>query len=153
MLAILFLSFFLIHIFCQRRLWDVMPYVLSLIFLSLVHLFEFVSDPLEKGPEYLTSGKAQVCIPLIRFLPESFVSSSFLVLLRYSFWILPFICTCLMVSAFKMPKYLLVSFSASVLILSWFGSFITIICSCSNTSNSKSNSLSFIVHSLLNIFL
>ena len=44
---------------------------------SLVHL--------RKGPEYLTRGTAQVLIPLIRFLLLSFVSSSFLVLLRYSF--------------------------------------------------------------------
>ena len=58
---------------------------------SLVHL--------RKGPEYLTRCTAQVFIPLIRFLQESFVSSSFVVLLRYSFWILFFISTCLMVSA------------------------------------------------------
>ena len=38
---------------------------------------------LRKGPEYLTSGTAQVFIPLMRFLLESFVSSSFHVLLRY----------------------------------------------------------------------
>ena len=83
---------------------------------SLVHL--------RKGPDYLTSGTAHVFIPLIRFLLLSFVLSSFLVLLRCSFLILSFISTCLMVSASKIPKYLQVSFSASVLILSWFGSFI-----------------------------
>ena len=44
---------------------------------SLVHL--------RKGPEYLTRGTAQIFIPLIRFLLLSFVSSSFLVLLRDSF--------------------------------------------------------------------
>ena len=54
---------------------------------------------LRKGPEYLTSGTAQVFILLMRFLLESFVSSSFRVLLRYSFRIMSFICTCLMVSA------------------------------------------------------
>ena len=75
-----------------------------------------------KGPKYLTRGTAQVFIPLIRFHPGSFVSIILLVLLRYSFWILSFISPCLMVSASKMPKYLLVSFSPSVLILSWFGS-------------------------------
>ena len=53
---------------------------------SLVHL--------RKGLLYLTRGTAQVSIPLIRFLLESFVSSSFLVLLRYSFRILFFISTC-----------------------------------------------------------
>ena len=46
---------------------------------SLVHL--------RKGPEYLTRDTAQVFIPLIRLLLESFVSSIFLVLLRYSFCI------------------------------------------------------------------
>ena len=54
---------------------------------------------LRNSPEYLTSGKTQVFIPLIRCLLLSFVSSSFLVLLRYSFWIFSFISTCLMVSA------------------------------------------------------
>ena len=61
---------------------------------------------LRKGPEYLTRGTAQVFIPLMRFVLESFVSGRFLVLLRYSFWILSFICTCLIVSASKIPKYL-----------------------------------------------
>ena len=38
-----------------------------------------------KGQEYLTRDTVQVFIPLVRFQQESFVSSSFLVLLRYSF--------------------------------------------------------------------
>ena len=77
-----------------------------------------------KGPEYLTWGIAQVFIPFKRFLLDSFVSSSFLVLLRYSFRILSFISTCLVV-----PKYLYVSFSPSVLILSWSGCSIpSVIC-------------------------
>ena len=83
---------------------------------SMVHL--------RKGPEYLTRGTAQVFIPLISVLLLSFVSSSFLVLLRYSFWIFSFISACLMVLASKMPNYLLASFSASVFILSSFGSSI-----------------------------
>ena len=65
---------------------------------SLVHF--------RNGREYLTRGTAEVFIPLMRFLQESFVSSSFLVLLRYSFWILCFISHCLMGSASKIPKYL-----------------------------------------------
>ena len=83
-----------------------------------------------KGTEYLTRSTAQVFIPLIRFLQDSFVSSSFLVLLRYSFLILSFISTCLMVSATKMFKYLLVYFSPSVLILSWLGSSIPSVRCC-----------------------
>ena len=58
-----------------------------------------------KGPEYLTRDTAQVFIPLIRYLLGSFVSSSFLFLPRYSFWILSFISTCLVVSASKNPTY------------------------------------------------
>ena len=46
---------------------------------SLVHF--------KNGPKYLTRGAAQVFIPLIRILLHSLVSSSFLVLLRYSFLI------------------------------------------------------------------
>ena len=65
---------------------------------SLVHF--------KMGPEYLTRGTAKVFISLIRFLLHSFVLSSFLVFLRYSFLIFPFISTCLVVSASKMPKYL-----------------------------------------------
>ena len=46
---------------------------------SLVHF--------KNGPKYLNRGTAQVFIPLIRFQPYSFVSSSFLVLLEFSFLI------------------------------------------------------------------
>ena len=100
-----------------------MPYAWSLVFL-FVGLF--LQVPLwstsKKGHEYLTWDTARVFIPFIRFLLESFVSCSFLVLLRYSFFIFSFIFTCLMVSVSKMPKYLKVSLSPSVLMLSWFGS-------------------------------
>ena len=82
---------------------------------SLVHF--------RKGPEYLTSDTAQVFIPLITFLLESFVSSSFLVLLRYSLWIFFFISICLMVSASKMLKYLWVSLSLSIIIMLFDESF------------------------------
>ena len=45
---------------------------------SLVHF--------KNVPKYLTRGTAQIFIPLIGFLLDSFVSSSFLVLLRYFFF-------------------------------------------------------------------
>ena len=67
---------------------------------SLVHF--------KKGPEYLTRSTAQVFIPLIRFPLQCFVSRSFLVLLRYFFFVFSFISTCLMASASKVPKYLYV---------------------------------------------
>ena len=41
----------------------------------------------KNDPEYLTRGTTQVCIPLVRFLLCSFVSSNFLVFLRYSFFL------------------------------------------------------------------
>ena len=91
-------------------LWSV--YVSS----SLVHL--------KNAPEYLTGGTVQVFIPLIKFLLHSFVLSSFLLLLRYSFLIFSFISIFFMVLASKMPKYLWVSFSQNILILSWFGNSI-----------------------------
>ena len=47
------------------------------------------------SPEYLTRGTALTIIPLMKFLLYIFVSSSFLVLLRYSFLIFSFIATCL----------------------------------------------------------
>ena len=40
----------------------------------------------KNGPEYLTRGTTKVFIPSMRFLLFSFVSSSFLVLLTYSFF-------------------------------------------------------------------
>ena len=79
---------------------------------SLVHL--------RKGPEYLTSVTAQVFIPLTRFLLESFVSSSFLVLLRYSFWILSFISTCLMVSASIIIIIIIYSFRVFHISVNWW---------------------------------
>ena len=63
---------------------------------SLVH---FKNDP-----EYLMKGTTLVFIPLISFLLYSFVLSSFLVLLRYSFFIFSFISACLIVSASNIPK-------------------------------------------------
>ena len=54
---------------------------------------------------------------LIRLLRYCFVSSSFLLLQIYFL----LISACLMVSAANIPMYLLVFFSPSVLIFSWFG--------------------------------
>ena len=79
--------------------------VISFLFLTSICLCSSLVH-FRKVPEYLPRSPAQVFIPLIRFLLESFVSSSFLVLLRYSFWVLSFIWTCLMVSASKILKYL-----------------------------------------------
>ena len=100
--------------------------VISFLVLRPIWL-SFSLVPFKKGSEYLTRITDQVFIPLIRCLLDSFVSSSFLVLLRYSFLIFSFISTCLMISTSKMPNYSLVSFSPSVLILSWLGSSIPLV--------------------------
>ena len=84
----------------------VISFCFFFVFFFFVHLFKFFSGPLKTGPKYLTRDTAQVFIPLVRFSRDSFVSSSLLVLLRYSFWIFSFIPTCSMVSASKLPKYL-----------------------------------------------
>ena len=116
---IIFLPLFLIHSLSTSSL------VFNAVCIVISFLVFFLSICLSsKGPEYLTGDTAQVFIPLIWFLLESFVTSSFLVLLRYYFWILSFMCTCLMVSASKIPKYIYVSFFKSVLILCWFVSSI-----------------------------
>ena len=91
-----------------------------LIFLVLWSICLSSSVHFKKGPENITRALAQEFIPLIRLMLDSFVSNSFPVLLRSSFWIFPVISTCLMLSASKIPKYLQLSFSPSVLILSWF---------------------------------
>ena len=110
----LFLPLFLKHsLWTSSQGCNTLCIVISFLFLWSIYLSSSLVH-LRKGPEYLTSGTAEVFIPLIKFRPENFVSSSFLVLLRYYFWILSFISTCLMVSASKMPKYLYVLFSANV---------------------------------------
>ena len=115
---VLFLPLFLIHIVFHTSSLGCNALCMVICFLVLWSICFW------KGPEYLTRGTTQVFIPLIRFVLHSFVSSSFLVLLRYSFWILSFISICLVVSASKMPKCFLVSFSPRVLVLSWFDSYI-----------------------------
>ena len=126
---VFFLPPFLIHIVCQRRFWDVMTYAWSLVFLFFgpfaYVLRSFTSKSFRISNE--GRGTVQVFIPLIRFLLHSFVSGSFLVLQIYYFLFFSFISTCSMVSASKMPKYLYVSFSLSVLILYWFGSSIHLV--------------------------
>ena len=103
---VLFLPLFLILIVCQRCLWDLVPYAWSLVSLFFgPFAYVLLWSTLIKGPEYRTRCTAQVFIHLIRFLQDSFASSSYLVL-RYSFLILSFISTCLMVSSSKITKYL-----------------------------------------------
>ena len=66
-------------------------------------------------PRYLFLSWAFCCIVLSRVV---------FWLSRDTFFIFHFISTCLMVSASKMPTYLYVCFSSSVLLFSWFGSSI-----------------------------
>ena len=95
---VLFLHRFLIHIVC---------YTLCIVICFLVFLVQtlmFFSSPLRKYPECPTRCTTQVFIPLIRFLPLSFVSNSFVVLLIYSLLIFSFISTSLNVSASKIAN-------------------------------------------------
>ena len=62
-------------------------YASSWVFCSLVDLFKFFPRLLQSGPVYFTRGTAQVFFTLNRFLLDSLVSISFLVLLRYHFLI------------------------------------------------------------------
>ena len=55
----------------------------------------FSQGHFKNGPEYLTRGIARAVTPYIRFILYSFVSSSFLIHLRYSFNIFSLISTCL----------------------------------------------------------
>ena len=77
----------LTHIVCQHHLCDVRLYTWSLVLFvlrsiclcsSLVHI--------KNGPKYLMRETAQVFISLIRFLQYTFVFSTFLILLRFSFF-------------------------------------------------------------------
>ena len=58
--------------------------VISFLVLWSICLISFLVH-LRKGPDYITKCTAQVFIPLIRFLLESFVSSSFLFEFCFSF--------------------------------------------------------------------
>ena len=119
-----FIPISLTHRVCQHLLWNARPYAWSLFscFCSLVHFLSSSLVQFKNDPVYLTRGTAQVFISLTRFLLLCFVSSSFLVLPRYSLLVFFFNSTCLMVSTSNFPKYLYVSFSQSVLNFSWFGS-------------------------------
>ena len=83
---------------------------------SLVYLFKLFLRLLYEWSEYLTRTTAQMFTPLIRFLLCNLVSRSFLVFQRYSFIKILFFFTYLIVFTSNIPKYLLVSFSPSILI-------------------------------------
>ena len=89
---------------------------LSLWYICLISFFvHFQNDP-----GYHTRGNAQLFIPLIRFQLQSLVSTSFLVLLRYTFLTFSKISTCLMMFAFNILEYLWFSFSPSILMFFFF---------------------------------
>ena len=88
MLASLFLLLFLTHIICLYHLWNIKLYASSLVFLfggQFVKVFS--SSTLRFILSILRVGNAHGFIALMRLLLYSWVSSSFLVLLRYSFLI------------------------------------------------------------------
>ena len=119
---VLFLLLFLTRIVNLCHISDALRIVISFLVLRSICLSSSFAHS-KNGPKYLTRETSQVFIPLVRFLLQNLVSRSFLVRLRYSYNLKKiFIFTCLMVSAFNIPKYLLVSFFPSILIISWFDS-------------------------------
>ena len=80
---------------------------------SLVHF--------KNGQEYFTTGTVQVYIPVMRFLLQSLVSRSFLILQRHSFLMFSLISVCLLVSVSNIYKFFKFSFSPKILLISWFG--------------------------------
>ena len=79
-----FFLLFSTHIICQCHLYNVRLYA-SVLVLSIYLSSSFVH--FKNSPEYLKKGTTQASIPFIRFLKYSSLSSSFLFLLRYSFFI------------------------------------------------------------------
>ena len=82
-----FLLLFLTHMACQRLLWDVRPYALLWVFLVLWSICWSSLFHFKNGPKDFSSWTVRVFISLMRFLLYSLVSSSFFVLLRYTFWL------------------------------------------------------------------
>ena len=87
----------------------------------LVHVFELLSCSFQEKSRVSCKGKtAQKFIHLMRFLLQSLVSRGFLMVWGTLFFFLSFISAYLIVSTYNISTYLLVSFSPSVLIISWF---------------------------------
>ena len=82
----------------------------------------FSLDHFMNGQNYLTRRTAQVFTPFSRFLPQSLVLRSFLVLLKYTFLTFSFIYVCLMIYASNIPKYLQFSFS-----LFWYFPYLAVL--------------------------
>ena len=74
----LFLLIFFSHRFCLYHL----IVINSLVLWSVGQSSSFIHF---NGPKYLTTGTAQMLIPYIKFLPQSLVLRSFLVILRFWF--------------------------------------------------------------------
>ena len=93
-----------------------------LVRLSISRCFPFVYY--KNVPKYLTGREtAKVFIYLTRFLLNSLVSSSFLVLLRYFLSIFSFISSCLMVSASNISKYFIFFQTFRIFLIWLFYSF------------------------------
>ena len=109
------LFLFLIHTACLCHLSDK---VLCIVIYFLVLCFIRLSSSLvhfKNSPAYLTMKIVQVFIPFLRFLLQTLVSRSFLILPRFSFLIFFFISICPMVSVTNILKYLQFSFSPNIL--------------------------------------
>ena len=100
----LFLLLFLTHIVCQSHLWEVMPNAWLLVFLFSASFVEGLLWSTSRiVPSILRGWHPRYSSHLTRVLLYCFVSSSFLVPLRYYFLIFSFISSCLIVTASNIP--------------------------------------------------
>ena len=117
-----FFSFPLLDTYCMSIPsfgYKILCKVINFLVLWFICLNSFLIH-FKNGPDYLTRKTAQVFIPSMRFLLQSWVSKSSLVLEVLFSYFFSFILVCLMVSASKIPQYLEFSFSLIILILSFY---------------------------------
>ena len=109
---------------CRCRLWDVRPYVSSLVFLFSALFVEVLPSSTSKIVPNITRETAKVSIPFMRYLLYDLVSSSFLVLMRKQF---KFFLSSPLVWWCPLPTFPSI---CKFLILSWFGSSISSVMYC-----------------------
>ena len=80
------LPLLMIHIVCQNRVFDVVPYAWLLVFCSLVHLFKFIFGPLEKGSRISNEWHSPGIYPFYKVSASEFSSSPEIFLLDFVFY-------------------------------------------------------------------
>ena len=104
--------------FLYRRFTSIFPPFLDIYNMSLIKLFVFWFTFLTSAIVNFKNGLGyftRVFIPLMRFLLHRLILRSFLILLRQSFLIYPFISACLMMFASNISQYFCIVISFLVL--------------------------------------